>query len=195
MRLHIGYTNQTLTKLLSLSSLTGSSCCVFTCRGSLRDMLQGWQSFGLAHYRAQPWGQTESNHRHAKRAGAEPIDWPCQVIFCSELAEHLGRAFQQDRLSAPCGRGHKWCNSHSLVRYSMLLLTFCCQIDGMISVLDTSDYSILWTVPNNPYDVMGAWVPRSLSAHVGDGQWLSGIQHLIRYGGFSLKKMLSLLRK
>ena len=59
----------------------------------------------------------------------------------------------------------------------------------MISVLDTSDYSILWTVPNNPYDVMGAWVPRSLSAHVGDGQWLSGIQHLIRYGGFSLKKM------
>ena len=47
----------------------------------------------------------------------------------------------------------------------------------MISVLDTSDYSILWTVPNNPYDVMGAWVPihypPSLTAH----QWLSGIQH------------------
>ena len=40
-------------------------------------------------------------------------------------------------------------------------------------MLDTSNYSILWTVPNNPYDVMGAWVP-----HVGDGQWLSGIQHM-----------------
>ena len=48
----------------------------------------------------------------------------------------------------------------------------------MISVLDTSDYSILWTVPNNPYDVMGAWVPRSLAANAGDAQWLSGIQHL-----------------
>ena len=41
-------------------------------------------------------------------------------------------------------------------------------------MLDTSNYSILWTVPNNPYDVMGAWVP-----HVGDGQWLSGIQHIL----------------
>ena len=48
----------------------------------------------------------------------------------------------------------------------------------MICVLETRDYSILWTVPNNPYDVMGAWVPRNLSAHLGDGQWLSGIQHM-----------------
>ena len=48
----------------------------------------------------------------------------------------------------------------------------------MICVLDTNDYSILWTVPNNPYDVMGAWVPRNLSANVGGDQWLSGIQHI-----------------
>ena len=61
----------------------------------------------------------------------------------------------------------------------VVFLTVCCQIDGMISVLDTSNYSILWTVPNNPYDVMGAWVPRNLSAHVNEGQWLSGIQHHI----------------
>lgn len=53
------------------------------------------------------------------------------------------------------------------------------EIDGMISVLDTSNFSILWTVPNNPYDVMGAWVPRNLSAHVGDGQWLSG--HMVDF--------------
>jgi len=48
------------------------------------------------------------------------------------------------------------------------------EIDGMISVLDTSNFSILWTVPNNPYDVMGAWVPGNLSGHLGEGQWLSG---------------------
>lgn len=39
----------------------------------------------------------------------------------------------------------------------------------MISVLDTSNYSVLWTVPNNPYDVMGAWVPNA-----GCSQWLAG---------------------
>jgi len=48
------------------------------------------------------------------------------------------------------------------------------EIDGMISVLDTNDYSILWSVPNESCDVFGAWVPRNLSAHLGDGQWLSG---------------------
>ena len=48
----------------------------------------------------------------------------------------------------------------------------------MISVLDTSDYSILWSVPNTPCDIFGAWVPRNLSARVGEGQWLSGIQHI-----------------
>ena len=62
-------------------------------------------------------------------------------------------------------------------RHPCFFLTVCCQIDGMISVLDTSNFSILWTVPNNPYDVMGAWVPGNLSAHLGEGQWLSGIKH------------------
>ena len=44
----------------------------------------------------------------------------------------------------------------------------------MISVLDTSNYSVLWTVPNNPYDVMGAWVPNA-----GCSQWLAGVHYLL----------------
>ena len=56
----------------------------------------------------------------------------------------------------------------------------------MISVLDTSDYSILWTVPNKPCDIFSAWVPRYLSANVGDVQWLSGIQPTISHGVMKL---------
>ena len=48
------------------------------------------------------------------------------------------------------------------------------QIAGMVSVLDTSNYTILWSVENSPYDVMGAWVPRSPNADQDDETWLSG---------------------
>ena len=44
----------------------------------------------------------------------------------------------------------------------------------MVSVLDTSNYTILWSVENSPYDVMGAWVPRSPNADQDDETWLSG---------------------
>lgn len=102
-----------------------------------------------------------------------------QFVTCSKdskvLVWHIGAPDNEVSLKATIdmNKEQDWLNTwggrFNKTDSLLLVAGVINEIDGMISVLDTSNYSILWTVPNNPYDVMGAWVP-----HVGDGQWLSG---------------------
>jgi len=69
---------------------------------------------------------------------------------------------------------HTWGGRFNKTDTLLLVAGVLDQIAGMVSVLDTSNYTILWSVENSPYDVMGAWVPRSPNADQDDETWLSG---------------------
>jgi len=59
------------------------------------------------------------------------------------------------------------------------------EVEGEVAILETVTYTVLWRVPNNPYDVMGAWC--------GVTSWLSGSMSLLEDETCSMLRLNSLV--